>query len=380
MTMTDSPSIWDAAHTDDARRPRSRQTALGASDTICQRRAGYILAGAPRDNPHADKRRAILGTYIHTGLLESARREDGWLVEKEVSDGVVRGHIDAVHLDAETAARVPKRHRPRVPADVVTVEDIKTKSLGGWDRVVRFGATAAEMRQVLLYVDLLRRVGFADIPGQRYLHRLGPLNVQAVRFRFICRDTGAEHVQTIPIDEWLLEQARWWVERVHEAGDPEDLRRDHDGPGLSAVCDNCPFVRSCWPEQEPGTAPQTILVQDDEARAEALAEYVAAHERWRRADAAKKLIRKTLDSAPEGIYGENSLRWTGGKEKEEVDVQAMVDAFDEADLTVPMTPDTDRMIALMKAAGLVVPMRPSRKRTTRAISISPAPQAPSTAA
>ncbi|QES38200.1 hypothetical protein DEJ48_36550 [Streptomyces venezuelae] len=40
-TTTSAPaplSIWDAARAADARRPRSVQTQLGASDTICARR------------------------------------------------------------------------------------------------------------------------------------------------------------------------------------------------------------------------------------------------------------------------------------------------------------------------------------------------------
>lgn len=364
-------SIWGAAHDADARRPRSVQTQLGASDTICQRRAGYILAGAERHNPYADKRAAILGTYIHRGLLEDVRREYGWLVERVVATDVIRGHIDAVHLDAEAAARVPKRHRPLVPAEVVTVEDVKTKSSRIWDRVLRFGPTAAEMRQVLLYALLLREVGFADMPGQRYLHRLGPLDVQRIRFRFVCRDTGEEHLQEVPFDPWLAEEARWWVERVLEAESPEELRRDHDGPGLSKVCDNCPFVTACWPEVAPGAAAQTSLIHDDADRARALVAYVKAHERWRAADKEKKVLRKMLDASPEGNYGDNHLGWSGGNDKDETDVPAMVDMFENADLVVPMVPDAEAMVALLRRAGFVIPVRPAAgQKTSRSIKVS----------
>ncbi|MFD9419215.1 hypothetical protein ACFWC9_31570 [Streptomyces goshikiensis] len=364
-----SVSIWEAAHAADARRPRSLQTQLGASDTICMRRAGYILAGTERtDTP--DKKAAILGTYIHTGLLEDARREYGWLVERTVRDETIRGHIDVVQLDAATAGRLPKRHRPRVAAEVLTVEDIKTKSGRIWDRVVRFGPTAAEMRQVLLYASVLSTVGFADIPGQRYLHRLGPVAVERIRFRFVNRDTGEEFVEEFPFDPWLAAEARWWVERAIEAQTPEELRRDHDGPGLSAICDNCAFLSACWPDAPPGVPAQTLLISDDEDRARALDRYVRARERGREAEQVKKLVRAMVDASPEGNYGANHLGWEGGKEKDEADVEAMVGAFEDADLPVPMVPDQEAMVRIMRRAGMTVPMRKAGKKSARSIKVS----------
>ncbi|MGW0731702.1 PD-(D/E)XK nuclease family protein [Streptomyces sp. NPDC002851] len=365
-------SIWDAAHAVDARSPRSLQKQLGASDTICSRRAGYILAGTERTGS-PDMRAAILGTYIHRGLLEDARREYNWLIERTVTDDVLRGHIDVVQLDEATAARLPKRHRPIQPAEVVTVEDVKTKSGRIWDRVVRYGPTAAEMRQVLLYTDLLRTAGFADIPGQRYLHRLGPLDVKRIRFRFVCRDTGEEHIAEFDFDPWLADEARWWVDRVLEAASPEELSRDHDGPGLSVICDNCPFAEACWPVSAPGVPAQTVLVHDDADRAQALADYVRGHEMYREGERLKKKARATLHDSAEGNYGSNHLGWSGGNPKEEVDVPAMVERFEDADLVVPMVPDKDAMIDTLRRAGMVVPRRNAAgQKTPRTIRVSPA--------
>ncbi|MGD3109526.1 PD-(D/E)XK nuclease family protein [Streptomyces sp. YGL11-2] len=371
-TRSPSASIWDAAHAADARRPRSRQRQLGASDTICSRRAGYILHGAKRSHS-PDMRAAILGTYIHQGLLEDARREFGWLIERTVTDDVLCGHIDVVQLDAATANRLPKRHRPVGPADVVTVEDVKTKSGRIWDRVVRYGPTAAEMRQVLLYADLLRSVGFADIPGQRYLHRLGPIDVGRIRFRFVCRDTGEEHIQEFDFDPWLATEARWWVERVLEAPGPKDLPRDHDGPGLSAICDNCPFRDACWPGVAPGMPAQTILIHDDADRAQALADYVRGHELYREGKRLKEKARAMLSDSPAGRYGDNTLGWSGGNPRQEMDIQAMVERFEDADLVVPMLPNAKAMVETLRRAGIPVPTRPAAgQKTPRTINISPA--------
>ncbi|MDX3130626.1 PD-(D/E)XK nuclease family protein [Streptomyces europaeiscabiei] len=366
-----APSIWDAAHDVDARRPRSRQTQLGASDTVCGRRAAYILHGVtPTDHP--DKRAAILGTFIHHGLLESARTEYGWLVERSVQDNLIRGHVDVVQLDAATAARLPARHRPAIPADVLTVEDVKTKSTYLWDRVLRYGATAAELRQVQLYAGALFEVGFEDVPGQRYLSRLGPLNIGRIRFRFINRDSGAEHVQEIDFDPQRAAEAQWWVERVRETGNPEEMPRDLNGPGLDAICDYCPFRSLCWPGTAPGVPEQTALIRNDADREQALIDYMKGHELASEGDRVKKFARKKLDQSPEGIYGPNKLSWRGGNDEEKDDVEAMVDLHEVAGIPVPMTPDVNRMVKNLKDAGLAIPRRKTGKKTPAVINIAPA--------
>ncbi|MFF3493754.1 PD-(D/E)XK nuclease family protein [Streptomyces sp. NPDC002795] len=366
------PSLWTAAHVVDARRPRSIQTQLGASDTVCERRAAYILTQTPPTDD-SDKRAAILGTYIHEGLLGAARTEYGWLVEKAVADPSIRGHVDAVQLDADTARRVPARHRPLVAApDGVTVEDVKTKSTWLWDKVRRYGPTAAELRQVYLYADLLRTVGFEDRPGQRYLARLGPLEVARIRFRFVNRDNGEEHVEEFDFDPAEATRARWWVQGVRELTSPEQARRDFDGPGLDAICDYCPFRTACWglPER-PGAPVQTILVHDDADRAHALQEYVRGHELETEGKKVKAKARKMIDGSPAGIYGPNELAWTGGNPKRVADVEAMVDLHEEADLVVPMVPNEKAMVANLKAAGLPIPEKTTTAKTPTTINIKP---------
>ncbi|MFI1436530.1 PD-(D/E)XK nuclease family protein [Streptomyces lydicus] len=366
-----APSIWNAAHDVDARRPRSLQTQLGASDTVCGRRAAYILHDVtPTD--HADKRAAILGTFIHYGLLESARTEYGWLVERSVQDDLIRGHVDVVQLDAATAARLPARHRPVIPADVLTVEDVKTKSTYMWDRVLRYGATAAELRQVHLYAGALHEVGFENVPGQRYLSRLGPLDIGRIRFRFINRDSGAEHIQEIDFDPQRAAEAQWWVERVGETSDPEEMPRDFNGPGLDAICDYCPFRSLCWPGTAPGVPEQTALIHNDADREQALIDYVKGHELVSEGNRIKTFARKKLDQSPAGIYGPNRLSWRGGNDEEKDDVEAMVDLHEVAGIAVPMKPDADRMVKNLKAAGLPVPRRKTGKKTAPVINVGPA--------
>ncbi|MFJ4412959.1 hypothetical protein [Streptomyces sp. NPDC088925] len=369
-------SLWPAATAEDDDRPRSRQRSLGASDTTCERRAAYILAGTERTDP-SDKRAAILGTYAHEGLLRSARRRYGWLIETKVGDDLIRGHIDAVHLDEQTARRLPKRLRPVEPADVVTVEDVKTKSTYLWDRVVRYGATEAELRQAYLYAYLLRTVGWRDVWGQKPLARLGAVDVRRIRFRFVNRDNGEEHIQTFDYDEVEGARARWWVERVSELDGPDDAERTFNGPGLSYICDNCPFRSACWgTPNPPGAAPQTILIHDDADRARALEEYVRGHALETEGKALKKLARAKMDGSAEGVYGANELVWSGGREvAEEVpDRERMLDTFVELGVEYPerTEPDWRRMEQQLQDAGIPVPMRTERHRTPRRINVKPA--------
>lgn len=362
-------SLWPAAHAVDARRPRSLQAKIGASDTVCARRAGYLLHGrTPTDS--GEKRKAIIGTWLHAGILSAAREELGWIIEHRVEDGTIRGHIDAVQLDSETASRLPKRMRPRLPAEEATVvEDVKTKSPYQWDAVLRYGATNAEIRQVLLYADLLRTEGFANIRGQRQLARLGPVNVGRIRFRFINRDSGDDHVQEMPYSVARASAARWWVRQVRQARSPEDLPRDFDGPGLSAVCDNCPFRTACWGDIVAGRRPQSVLIRDDADREAALAEYVAVSAEMKPLKERLKFLRAQLDGSEPGAYGDNVLSWSGGNPVKTDDVDAMVGLYRRAGVEVPMVPDAAAMKAQLKAEGIPVPVRLDHEHRT-AVSIN----------
>jgi hypothetical protein len=369
ITTPERPvSLWPAAHAADARRPRSKQTKIGASDTVCARRAGYLLHGrTPSDG--GEKRKAILGTWLHEGALDAVRQEYGWIIERRVEDDTIRGHIDAVQLDGRTASRLPKRLRPSLPAEEVTVEDIKTKSPFQWDTILRYGASDAELRQVLLYADLLGTEGFADIKGQRQLARLGPLPVGRIRFRFINRDSGEDHVQEMPFTAERARGARWWVEQVRAAETPEDLPRTFAGPGLSVVCDNCPFKSACWGPAVAGRRPQSLLIHNDTERAKALAEYVELSAQIKPFKNRQKELRAQLDGSAEGVYGDNVLSWSGGNPTKADDVDAMTTLFRKAGLPIPMAPDTAQMKAQLEAAGIPVPVRLDHERCT-AVSIN----------
>ncbi|MFE3196860.1 hypothetical protein [Embleya sp. NPDC059237] len=357
----------------DALRPRSLQTEIGPSDCVCERRAGYVLHRTPKTD-QVDKRKALLGTIIHKGVLEPARTHFRWIVEREVTDGPMRGHPDIVQLDTTTARGLPWVMRPRIPAEVCTLEEVKSKPDYVWERVLAYGATRYEIRQATLYAGMLRENGFADIRGQKTIASLGPIAIERIRFRFIHRGTGEERVQEFAHDGRLLAEARWWVQRVRESERPEDLRRDFPGPGLSPMCDQCPFRTACWGGAPPGRAPQSVLVSTDAERIEAIAEYMRASADAAAATARRDFARAKVDGMEAGRYGDLDLSWRGGNPQQGVDVEALVDWYELADLVVPLVPDVAEMKAVLKAAGIPIPRRPTGARTARQIHVAAVPE------
>lgn len=83
----------------DEARDRSIQVEIGPSSLGgCRRRVYHDLKRTPVTNPSTESLAAILGTFIHSGIEESIRREDpfgdNYLTEIEVKSGDMKGHID----------------------------------------------------------------------------------------------------------------------------------------------------------------------------------------------------------------------------------------------------------------------------------------------
>jgi hypothetical protein len=353
--------LAEAARTVDARSTRSRQRKVGASEIgVCRRRAGYSHHGTPYSDPeNVSGVAAINGTWIHKGALDTMRREWGSIIETRVEDDVLRGHVDAIELPNEWRVRAGLDPHPLAP-DVIEVDDLKTKRDGRLVGFVRVrGPKRSELFQAHLYAGLLRRGKVSDLKRFAHLAGLGELPVELIRLRYWSRagdadDDVQEYVYEQPFDPDIEAEAREWVDQVASSTSPEELPRDQDGPGLSIVCDNCPFLTACWGEAG-DRAPQSLLIVTDADLAETLAEYDAA-----RADAAaaterKDLARAKLDATERAIYTDGrrafKLGWSGGNAREPV-------------------PDLDAMLALFERAKIEVPMK-ERGPSARTLSVTP---------
>ncbi len=173
--------------------------------------------------------------------------------------------------------RQAERHDAHTGSGDVVVEDVKTKSTRALDVIVRQGPSQAEWFQVHLYAHLLRIGGLKDHPG---LPTGEPLPVDVVRLRYVGREYGQVVVHQRAYDEDVTKQALAWAEDVLASTEPEAMPRDLDGPGLSIICDNCPFRTACWnlDQLSDDRAPQTILAEDTAAITEALRAYADAAE------------------------------------------------------------------------------------------------------
>lgn len=342
----------------DARSARSRQKKVGASEIgVCRRRAGYSHHGVkPSDPDNVGSLKAVAGSWFHLGALDTARRQWGALIETTVEDDMLRGHVDSIELPAEwrEAAGLP----PTLdPPDVVEVDDLKTRDDARAIDYVRIrGPKRSELYQAHLYADLLRRGKIGPIKGRwknteralaRAVETMGTegLPVERIRLRYMPR-TGhenAEYVHEQDFDPQVAAEAWEWVEHVAASSSPDDLPRDQDGPGLSIVCDNCPFLTACWGEPVDGVKPQSQLIVEDADLAAALAEYDEGRALVNAGTAMKDAARAKLDQVASAIYVDGDrafkLSWSGGRPKpvtQEPDLEAMLALFQEAGIEVPM--------------------------------------------
>ncbi|MDI3417997.1 PD-(D/E)XK nuclease family protein [Streptomyces luteolus] len=345
------PDLWKAAHRDDRARPRARQQLLGPSSIgLCRRRAAYEAHGTwptdLADTMHA----AILGTWLHEGILRVLEQQYGAFTELELTNGTLLGHADAYWAPAALAGRTNPYN-----GGVGVVEDLKTKSTRALDMVVRQGPSRNEWFQVHLYAYLLRTGGLTAHPD---LPVGEPLPVDVVRLRYVGREYGQVVVHQRPYDQDVADQALSWAEDVLASPEPEAMPRDLDGPGLSVICDNCPFKSACWnlDALTVDRAPQTILVEGSEDITSALSAYAESAEIESAAKKRKAKARKVLDAAEPGAYGTFRLSWSGGNPR-------------------PPVPDPEAMIRILQDLDLEVPLK-SGGRSSRTINVSRLSDAP----
>ena len=320
---------------------------MGASEIgVCRRRAGYSHHGTPVSDPdNVSGVAAINGTWIHKGALDTMRRQWGTIIETRVENEILRGHVDGIELPNEWRRRAGLPEHELAP-EVIEVDDLKTKRDGRLVAYVRNrGPKRSELFQGHLYAGMLRRGEVSPLKRFAYLAELGPLPVEVVRLRYWSRageqdDAAQEYPYEQPFDPDIEAEALEWVDQVARSSSPEELPRDEDGPGLSIVCDHCPFVTECWGDAG-DLRPQSLLIVDDRDLAEQLAEYDRAREGERDASARKDKARAILDATPPAIYTDGEelayrLAWSGGRAGDpKPDVDAMLALFEEAGIDVP---------------------------------------------
>lgn len=330
MTATD---LAAAAHAVDKRRSRSRQRKMGPSSIgDCRRKAAYMVAGTPPTDEGGTKMAAILGTWIHKGALEALRREYGAVIEFPVENDVIKGSLDAMYLDARS------------------LEDVKTVGRFVFEWRQQVGAAVEHLFQTHIYAWLLRE-GFIPKRGIARLRRLGyegdRVPIETIVIRYVNRDNGEEFIHSQDYDPAITAKALEWLAGVHEVVfeselGPDGAQRDHDGPGLSVICDSCRWLTACWgpqpevPWNQWATRQAAQLIRDDSDVEAALQEYDQARAVIKEAEGLRDLAKAKLTASTPAQYGELVLGWSKESSRSGPDMEKIGELFAAAGLEVPV--------------------------------------------
>lgn len=288
----------------------------------CTRKSAYQVAGIePSDTPPPREGRAAnLGTWQHEGLLPYLamvlrRTSTGARSTVKIEEPVI---LRAYGIDIPGTADLwwPSRG---VVFDLKTVREFRLK------RVDVKGPDLSHRVQVW---------GYAVALEQRK-----PGSVQWVSWLYLDRASGEHRVRvekfTAAGGAKVIDRVRRVLSYAREHG-PDTAPREENGPGLSYVCDECPWLRRCWgPEAKPGVeGAQAIVAHDDPTTEALLLGYVRDVQAASDINARKDFAKAALSHKPEGAYGRVVYRRTRGYDK--VDAKAAAALLTDHFLPVPV--------------------------------------------
>lgn len=274
-------------------RDPTRMTMSGLGS--CTRRNAYSVAGVePTDLPDPEEaRQALLGTGIHDWYLPALARI---ITEKTGAPCDVEHRVTLHALGLEINGNLDLAFDD-VLLDLKTVREWK---LGG---VRRVGAFNEHRVQVNGYALARYQAGH---------------DVRWVAYLYMDRTTG----EVQPVVEPFNGEAGLAVLRRVETikrfaeQDPDAAPREGRGPGVSMMCDRCPWLRRCWGvDAKPGeTGAQTLIATTTAGLREILALYVQAAAVAGAADRDKAFAKLVLERTKPATYDGYVLsRGKGGR-------------------------------------------------------------------
>jgi len=281
----------------------------------CRRYGAYLEAGVDMTNPQTSHPAAMLGGFIHEGTLPRlAATIPGAVTEEAVE-----------WTPYEGAAPVRGRLDLAAPGIVV---DLKTMSEWKMERFLDHGPQRGHRWQAHGY-------GEARVQAGQEVDRVQIVAIERASGQVATWEDDHHADRMEPIIEWVEEV------RDHAQRDPDAAPRDEYGPGISYLCDVCPFLTRCWGDDaRPGRrGPQAADPTDVPAISSALALYRDAMRREREAKDDKAFAGAVIANAPKGVYGSHELRWKRGYDRQP-------------------TLDTGKAIDLLTVAGIDPPMKP----------------------
>lgn len=288
----------------------------------CLRQGAYRLAETPRSEPEVpeESRQAAIGTWIHLHLLPlMAELTPGALVEMPVwlnaAGFKVGGTLDWLWVDEDGFCEV---------GDVKTIREWKI------GKIDQDGVFAEHQFQVWSYALAAVQLGY---------------KVRWVWFLYLDRSTGQVRVM---VQEFTNEKAFAVLARVAEirrwSATPDAAPREERGPGVSPVCDGCPWLRRCWGADalRGRKGPQRILALTIEGIAEALGLLFRSNKIKNEAEKDADFAKLVLEGVPAGTYGPYSLkrRSTG----EAMNQAAVRQHYESSGIKVPTVQKSKAMI------------------------------------
>jgi hypothetical protein len=313
-----------------ARGQRARRRLFGLSMSYlggCRRESAYRIAGCEPDAQYVavmseeQARAAMVGTWIHDGLLP------------ELAALLAGGdHEMFCELVAPVGPSDDQGVIPLVKVDGSA--DCYTRAAGGG---------VIDLKTVGAF-----KLGDIEVYGPRNRHRTQVRGYAAALVQaglpvawtaWVYLDRGDGSVKTV-VEPFGREEYVAVLRRVKHlvdlAQDPDQAPRDENGPGLSWVCDGCPFLRRCWGEgAEPGSA-RAVAVHDDEDIAYAGEQVVALRKEYNALEKKIDFFKAQVGKPTAGQYGGISVSY--GKDGTKPDVPAMIKRLEELGERIPMVP------------------------------------------
>ena len=292
----------------------------------CRRESAYRIAGLDPDPQYVhvmnedEARAAMVGTWIHDGLLPE--------LAALLAGGEHEMRVELVAPVGDTVDGVT----PLVKVDGST--DCYTRAAGGG---------CIDLKTVGAY-----KLGDIDVFGPRNRHRVqvrgyasalvqAGLPVAWTAGVYLDRGDGSVKTVVEPFGEEeyvaTLRQVRYLVELAKE---PDSAPRDERGPGLSWVCDGCPFLRRCWGKDATPGSSKAIAVHDDEDIAFAGEQVVALRTEYNALEKKIDFFKAQVGKPEAGQYG--GITVTYGRDGVKPDVPAMIKRLEELGERIPQVP------------------------------------------
>jgi hypothetical protein len=311
------------------RHQRARSDLFGLSMSAlgtCQRQAAYRVAGAAPDPEYVyamgedEARAAMVGTWIHDGLLPE--------IAALLHGGQHEMRVELVAPVGPTEDGVTPLLRVGGSTDCYTraagggVVDLKSVGAHRLGDIAALGAFEKHRKQVRGYACACIQAG---------------LPVAWTAWLYLDRGDGSVKAVVEPFGQEEYVSTLRWVAHLHALSrNPEYAPRDQRGPGLSWVCDSCPFLRRCWGKDATPGDPAAIAVHDDEGIAFAGSEVVRLRREAAELKKKEDFYRAQVGKPKRGVYG--GIEVTYARDGTKPDAKEMARMLTELGYEVPTVP------------------------------------------